>query len=87
MDICQLIVHSVHPIGGERRRRARGFGSGGPVLGLSSADWRGQLLGLGLSGNKVHHQDPLRLERRFALRQRVWLNHSSGLLVSKVTSS
>jgi hypothetical protein len=55
MDFCQLTVHHVHPIGGERRRRAQGFGYGGLGLGLSSADSRGQLLGLGLSGDEVYH--------------------------------
>jgi hypothetical protein len=80
-------VHHGHPIDGERRRRAWGFGSGGPGLGLSFVDWRGQLLGLGLSGSDIDHQDPLHLERRLMLRQRVWLNHDSGLLAGEVTSS
>jgi hypothetical protein len=67
-----------HPVGGEQRRRAQQFGSDGPGLGFSLADWRGQLLGLVLSGSGVHHQDPLHLKRRLEPRRCVWLNRSSG---------
>jgi hypothetical protein len=55
MDFHQLTVHPIHPVGGERRLRGQGFGYGGLGLGLSFADWRAQLLGLGLSGGEVHH--------------------------------
>jgi hypothetical protein len=86
VDFCQLMVHPIHPISGEWRQRAQGFGSGGLGLGLSLADWRGQLLGLGLSGSDIHHQDHLHLECRPALWWYVWLNHISGLLAGDVTS-
>jgi hypothetical protein len=80
-----LTVHSVHSVGGERRRRARGFGYGG--LSLSSADWSVELLDLGLSGGEVHHQNPLYLECRLAPRRCVWLNCDSGVLAGEVASS
>jgi hypothetical protein len=70
-DFYQLTVRPVQLIGDERRWHAQGFGFGGPGLGLALVDWRGQLLGLGLSGSDIYHQDPLRLERTLALR---WLN-------------
>jgi hypothetical protein len=59
------------------------FGRGGLVLCLPLTGWRGQLLGLGLSGSEVHHQDPLHFEGRLIPRRRVWLNRSSGLLVAE----
>jgi hypothetical protein len=39
--------------------------------GLPSAGWRGQLLGLCLSGGEVHHQDPVHLKGRLMPRWRV----------------
>jgi hypothetical protein len=48
---------------------------------------KGQLLGLSLGGGEVHHQDPLRPERRLVLRWRIWLNSDSGLLADEVASS
>jgi hypothetical protein len=50
-------------------------------------DWRGQLLGLGLSGDEVYHLDPPRLKRRIAPKLCIWLEYSSGLLAGKVASS
>jgi hypothetical protein len=59
------------------------FGHGGLGLGLPSASWRGQLLGPGLSGGEVHHQDPLPLEGRLVPRRCIWLNRSSSLLADE----
>jgi hypothetical protein len=84
VDFCQLIVHPVHPVSGEWRQHAQGFGYSSLGLGLSYVDWRNQLLGMVLSWGEVHHQGRLRLEHRLVLRQCVWLNYGSGLLASKV---
>jgi hypothetical protein len=87
VDFRQLTVHPVHPIGGEQRRHAQRFGYGGLDLGLSSTDWNGQLLGIGMSGGEVHHQDPLCLERKLMPRRCFWLDRGSGLLAGEVASS
>jgi hypothetical protein len=42
------------------------------------------LLGLSLSGGKVHHPDPLLLEHWLMPRRRVQLDHGSGLLASEL---
>jgi hypothetical protein len=57
-----------------------------PRPSLSSAGWRGQLLGLGLSGDEVHHQDPLRFECRLVPRRRIWLNRGGGLPIGEAAS-
>jgi hypothetical protein len=81
-----LTVHPIQPIDDEQRQRIQGFGYDGLDLGLSSADWRSQLLGLDLSGDEVHHQDPLCLKRMLMPRRCLWLNRGSGLLAGKVAS-
>jgi hypothetical protein len=78
MDFCQLMVHPVHFVSGEQRSCALVFGHGGLSLGHPLTGWRGQLLGLGLSGGEVHHRDTHHLKGRFMLKRCVLLNRSSG---------
>jgi hypothetical protein len=44
------------------------------------------LLGLSLSGSKVHHQDPLHLECVLLPQRHVQLNRDSGMLASELAS-
>jgi hypothetical protein len=77
MNLCQLAVHLIHPIGGELRGSAQGLGH--DVFSLAP-------LTANMSGGKIHHQDPHCLERGLASRQREWLNHGGALHAGELAS-
>jgi hypothetical protein len=87
MDLHQLVVHLIHPIGSERRWSAQGFSHDGLGLTLLSAGWGSHLLFLSLGGGEVHHQDPLYLRPGLMPRWHMWLDRINGLLAGKLASS
>jgi hypothetical protein len=86
MNLRQLVVHLVQPVGGERRLSTQGLGRGGFNVGPLVAGKGSHLLGLSLSGGEVHDQGPLCLQCGLAQRRCVQLNHGSGLLTGKLAS-
>jgi hypothetical protein len=87
VNLCQLAVHLVYPIGGERMWSAQGLGHSGLILAPLTAGRGSHPLGLSLSGGEVHHQEPLCLVCGLVPRQHVRLNHGSGLLVGEIGSA
>jgi hypothetical protein len=86
MNLYQLAVHLIHPIGGELRGSAQGLGHNVFSLAPLAANRGSDFLHPSLSGGKIHHQDPHCLERGLASRQRERLNHGGALHAGELAS-